>query len=80
MRTYGSNAVHSYTVFSGTIHARMQMVSVLLGCSKGKTLLCPFSAQRAPRLDLGDGQFSKRCDVDGSFFNSDAIQILFEKA
>ena len=28
-------------------------------------------------LDLGDGQFSKRCDVDGSFFNSDAIPIIF---
>ena len=30
-------------------------------------------------LDLNDGQFSERCDVDGSFFNSDAIPIIFEK-
>ena len=30
-------------------------------------------------LDLGDGQFSERCDVDGSFFNSDAIPIIFWK-
>ena len=29
------------------------------------------------RLDLGDGQFSERCNVDGSFFNSDAIPIIF---
>ena len=28
-------------------------------------------------LDLGDGQFSEQCDVDGSFFNSDAIPIIF---
>ena len=27
--------------------------------------------------DLNDGQFSERCDVDGSFFNSDAIPIIF---
>ena len=33
-----------------------------------------------PSLDLGDGQFSERCDVDGSFFNSDAIPIIFGKA
>ena len=33
-----------------------------------------------PRLDLGNGQFSKRCDVDGSFFNSDAIPIIFGKS
>ena len=31
-------------------------------------------------LDLGDGQFSERCDVDGSFFNNDAIPIIFGKA
>ena len=31
-------------------------------------------------LDLSDGQFSERCDVDGLFFNSDAIPILFGKA
>ena len=31
-------------------------------------------------IDLSDGQFSERCDVDGSFFNSDAIPILFGKA
>ena len=30
--------------------------------------------------DLGDGQFSERCNVDGSFFNSDAIPIIFGKA
>ena len=30
-------------------------------------------------VDLGDGQFSERCDVDGSFFNSDAIPIIFWK-
>ena len=32
------------------------------------------------RVDLGDGQFSERCDVDGSFFNSDAIPIIFWKS
>ena len=31
-------------------------------------------------IDLGDGQFSERCDVDGSFFNSDAILIIFGKS
>ena len=31
------------------------------------------------QLDLSDGQFSERCDVDGSFFNSDAIPIIFGK-
>ena len=31
-------------------------------------------------LDLGDGQFSEWCDVDGSFFNSDAIPIIFGKS
>ena len=31
-------------------------------------------------LDLSDGQFSERCDVDASFFNSDAIPIIFGKA
>ena len=31
-------------------------------------------------VDLGDGQYSERCDVDGSFFNSDAITIIFGKA
>ena len=31
-------------------------------------------------LDLGDGQFSERCDVDGSFFNSNAIPIIFGKS
>ena len=35
----------------------------------------PFEA--AQGVDLGDGQFSERCDVDGSFFNSDAIPIFF---
>ena len=29
------------------------------------------------RIDFGDGQFSERCDVDGSFFNSDVIPITF---
>ena len=33
-----------------------------------------------PVLDLGDGQFSERRDVDGSFFNSDAILIIFGKS
>ena len=32
------------------------------------------------KVDLSDGQFSERCDVDGSFFNSDAIPIIFGKA
>ena len=27
-------------------------------------------------LDLSDGQFSERCDGDGSFFNSDAIPTI----
>ena len=31
-------------------------------------------------VDLSNGQFSERCDVDGSFFNSDAIPIIFGKA
>ena len=31
-------------------------------------------------LDFNDGQFSEQCDVDGSFFNSDAILIIFGKA
>ena len=31
-------------------------------------------------IDLGDGQFSERCDADGSFFNSDAIPIIFWKS
>ena len=35
---------------------------------------------RASILDLSDGQFSERCDVDGSYFNSDAIPIIFGKA
>ena len=35
---------------------------------------------RATIVDLSDGQFSERCDVDGSFFNSDAIPIIFGKA
>ena len=30
-------------------------------------------------VDFNDGQFSERCDVDGSFFNSDAIPIIFCK-
>ena len=30
-------------------------------------------------LDFNDSQFSERCDVDGSFFNSDAILIIFWK-
>ena len=30
-------------------------------------------------IDVGDGQFSERCDVDGSFFNNDAIPIIFWK-
>ena len=38
------------------------------------TFLCSFV------LDLGDGQFSERCDVDGSFFNSDEIPIFFWKS
>ena len=36
--------------------------------------------QAAAGIDLGDGQFSERCDVDGSFFNSDAIPIIFWEA
>ena len=31
-------------------------------------------------LDLNDGQFSERCDVDDSFFNSDAMPIIFGKS
>ena len=30
-------------------------------------------------IDFSDGQFSERCNVDGSFFNSDAIPIIFWK-
>ena len=30
-------------------------------------------------VDFNDGQFSERCNVDGSFFNSDAIPIIFWK-
>ena len=43
-----------------------------------KTLKTGISTGRS--LNLGDGQFSERCDVDGSFFNSDAILIIFGKA
>ena len=32
------------------------------------------------QIDPSDGQFSERCDVDGSFFNSDAILIIFGTA
>ena len=32
-----------------------------------------------PDLDFNDGQFSEQCDVDASFFNSDAILIIFWK-
>ena len=31
-------------------------------------------------LDLNDGQFSEWCNVDGSFFNSNAIPIIFGKS
>ena len=31
-------------------------------------------------IDLGDGQFSERCDVDGSFANNDAIPIIFGRS
>ena len=31
-------------------------------------------------VDFSDGQFSERCDVNGSFFNSDVIPIIFGKA
>ena len=30
-------------------------------------------------LDFNNGQFSERCDVYGSFFNSDVIRIIFWK-
>ena len=39
-------------------------------------LRCLFHMSNGPghcSLDFGDGQFSERCDVDGSFFNSDVI-------
>ena len=39
-----------------------------------------FQIRNGSLLDLSDGQFSERCDVDGSFFNSDAIPIIFGKA
>ena len=38
------------------------------------------AAKEGSTVDLGDGQFSERCDVDGSSFNSDAIPIIFGKA
>ena len=44
----------------------------LLFGAQGQTRMC--------MLDLGDGQFSERCDVDGSFFTSDAIPIILGKA
>ena len=38
----------------------------------------PFEA--AQGVDLGDGQFSERCHVDGSFFNSDTDTDYFWKS
>ena len=48
----------------------------------GKGVKCIWLEEfvKSPSLDLGDGQFSERCDVDGSFFNSDAIPIIFGKS
>ena len=40
---------------------------------------CDYASVQAG-IDLSDGQFSERCDVNGSFFNSDAIPIIFGKA
>ena len=37
-------------------------------------------SQKYNMLDLNDGQFSERCDGDGSFFNSNAIPIIFGKS
>ena len=39
-----------------------------------------FQIRNGSLLDLSNGQFSERCDVDGSFFNSNAIPIIFGKA
>ena len=38
------------------------------------------SRMRCSSREVNDGQFSERCEVDGSFFNSDAIPIIFGKA
>ena len=40
----------------------------------------PIKSPHHDKVDLSDGQFSERCDVNGSFFNSDAIPIIFGKA
>ena len=50
-------------------------------CPQGSGTLCQqLLMMHGIALDLGDGQFSERCNVDGSFFNSDAIPIIFGKA
>ena len=71
----------SHCLHSGT-YAYVYYAMVLRAFQKCRTYWSFAFAERAGRtdVDLGDGQFSERCDVDGSFFNSDAIPIIFLKS
>ena len=57
-----------------------------MGCHKTTQFSVDFAVQElhsyfsGAELDLGDGQFSERCDFDGSFFNNDAIPFIFGKS
>ena len=60
--------VTSPPAFSCTLHTRGKL------CARLHVWANQFD------IDLGDGQFSERCDVEGSFFNSNAILIIFWKS
>ena len=51
----------------------LQNLDTMLICRKALIQCCRIAKQFELELDLGNGQFSEQCDVDGSFFNSDAI-------
>ena len=57
----------------------LQNLDTMLICRKALIQCCRIAKQFELELDLGNGQFSEQCDVDGSYFNSDAIPIIFEK-
>ena len=63
-----SSHVTSPPAFSCTLHTRGKL------CARLHVWANQFD------IDLGDGQFSERCDVEGSFFNSDAIPIIFGRS
>ena len=54
----------------------LKNLDTMLICRKALIQCCRIAKQFELELDLGNGQFSERCDVDGSFFNSDAIPII----